>query len=168
MCTETIHIMSKSFTNSLARDIKAVYGQTNSIPAELKAFYAAGRDQWNKSLDYVKQNYSRNWQGLSVESYQGPYQNWRNQNIPEYQKFFLALAEHRFGPYGGPSRNIIADAAWIETSDLKRRIDGPINEHLRTRCGNVNDRDVRQTLNFKELPMTIEECLSMNTSDSDQ
>lgn len=159
-CGEVIHIFNGSPTYTIAKDIQEIHSRRNVLAAELAVLYPDAREAWNFALTKIENNYTVSWSGVSVSSYDGPLDGWRQSQLDNVQKFFLLLTEMRWGPYERTNRDLIGKAAWAESATLDTRLNARI-KLLQQACGRSDGTDVRHALKMKRLPETLNECLSV-------
>jgi hypothetical protein len=158
-CNTAIETFNKSATGNIIDEIATINNTRKKIPEDLRQLYPKARDAWNKALESVKSNYTKDFTAMTLEPLTiRSYSNWKSEWLEDYQKFFLLLAEYRYGDYPSGSKDTLKRLAWIEKADAKERLEGIVKNSLNSRCRNSNE-EVRILIKPALLPENIEDCV---------
>ena len=158
-CDYGVRIFNQQAAGAIMSDIGSIYSTIGSIPDDMRRLYPAAKTEWNSVLNHVQRNYSSGYtvtvlKGLTTEEVK----NWRNKNLEDYQRFFLLLAEYRYGKYPAQTHDILKQLGWIEKADAKKRLDAYVKNMITTKCHSIDSESIKRLLSPVLLPDSIEAC----------
>ncbi|MBL6446709.1 hypothetical protein JMN32_10325 [Fulvivirga sp. 29W222] len=157
-CDFGVKIFNEHATGRIIDDLNEIKSRYGSLPSELKELYPAARASWNAALSSLKHSYAKDYQA-DLPDYRGPFEDWRNHNLSDDQKFFLVLTELRYGPYPATSLDLAKRGAWAEKANISERLNAHIRVALHGNCQPVVAYKVKDLLNPKMLPQDLENAL---------
>lgn len=159
-CDQAIQTFNNNSGGNIQFDIEAIFSKRGSIPDDLRNAYPAARNKWNNSLRDVRKNYANsatyienNLDNLTIEQIK----DWRNQNLEDYHVFFILLTEYAYGKFPEGTHATMEKEGWIEKADPKKRMEANVKNIIISNCTIINAESVRQMINPKLLPNTLEE-----------
>lgn len=162
-CKEKIDLFNEVISRQVINDIDAVNSKLGYLPNDLIMTYQSAKDEWNKALKDLKNNFSKRWTGVTIPiSADAGKEDWRTGNLADYERFFHLLTEYNNGVFSDiPERDLLGRSSWLTSVNIKKRLDESINRFLiNHECANFDIIEIRREINPTFLPDNIKDCVN--------